>query len=279
MKRNKNFTNNKPVIYLIATPIGNLGEFSKRALEIVEASDIVMAEDTRNTLSLLSKFNISKPCYSLREHNEKQMSNFVIEEVNKGKKIVYMSDAGYPAISDPGCILVQECLKNDINVSVINGSSAFLTALIASGLDTSHFYFHGFLSPKKGEATKELEKLKNKEETLIFYESPHRILDTLKLLFEILGNREAVIARELTKINEEYIYGTLEEFLEIDESTLKGEMVIIVNGNKTKEEIDMDKINETIALLKNKGLTNKDIVEVISKIYNINKNIISKILY
>lgn len=279
MKRNKNFNNNKPIIYLIATPIGNLGEFSKRAIEVVEQADIVMAEDTRNTLSLLSKFNISKPCYSLREHNEKQMSAFVIEEVNKGKRIVYMSDAGYPAISDPGFILVQECLKNDINVSVINGSSAFLTALVASGLDTSHFYFHGFLPAKKGDAKKELEGLKNKEETLIFYESPHRIKETLELLYNSLGAREAVIARELTKINEEYIYGTLEEFLEIDESTLKGEMVIIVEGNKIKEEIDMDEINETIALLKSKGLSNKDIVEIVSKIYKINKNNISKILY
>ena len=279
MKRNKNFNNNKPIIYLIATPIGNLGEFSKRAIEVVEQADIVMAEDTRNTLSLLSKFNISKPCYSLREHNEKQMSAFVIEEVNKGKRIVYMSDAGYPAISDPGFILVQECLKNDINVSVINGSSAFLTALVASGLDTSHFYFHGFLPAKKGDAKKELEGLKNKEETLIFYESPHRIKETLELLYNSLGAREAVIARELTKINEEYIYGTLEEFLEIDESTLKGEMVIIVEGSKIKEEIDMDEINETIALLKSKGLSNKDIVEIVSKIYKINKNNISKILY
>lgn len=279
MKRNKNFNNNKPIVYLIATPIGNLGEFSKRAIEVVEQADIVMAEDTRNTLSLLSKFNISKPCYSLREHNEKQMSTFVIEEVNKGKRIVYMSDAGYPAISDPGFILVQECLKNDINVSVINGSSAFLTALVASGLDTSHFYFHGFLPAKKGDAKKELEGLKNKEETLIFYESPHRIKETLELLYNSLGAREAVIARELTKINEEYIYGTLEEFLDIDESTLKGEMVIIVEGNKAKEEIDMDEINETIALLKSKGLSNKDIVEIVSKIYKINKNNISKILY
>lgn len=279
MRRNKNFDNKKPTIYLISTPIGNLKEFNERAIEVISSCDIVMAEDTRNTLQLLSKFNISKPSYSLREHNEKQMSEFVIEKIKEGKKIVYMSDAGYPGISDPGTILVKECIANDINVSVINGSSAFLTALVASGLDTSHFLFYGFLNAKESEASKQLDELKNKEETLIFYESPHRIETTLKLLHEKLGNREACIARELTKINEEYIYGNLEEFLSIDSSTLKGEMVIIVSGNKEVKEIDMDEINGTINLLKDKGLTNRDIVEIITKIYKIKKNLISKILY
>lgn len=279
MRRNKNFDNKKPIIYLISTPIGNLKEFNERAIEVISSCDIVMAEDTRNTLQLLSKFNISKPSYSLREHNEKQMSEFVIEKIKEGKKIVYMSDAGYPGISDPGTILVKECIANDINVSVINGSSAFLTALVASGLDTSHFLFYGFLSAKESEASKQLDELKNKEETLIFYESPHRIESTLKILHEKLGNREACIARELTKINEEYIYGNLEEFLSIDSSTLKGEMVIIVSGNKEVKEIDMNEINETINLLKDKGLTNRDIVEIITKIYKIKKNLISKILY
>ena len=279
MKRNKNFVDNKPLLYLISTPIGNLGEFSPRAIEIVQACDLVMAEDTRNTISLLSKFNISKPCQSLREHNEKQMSAYVIKELKEGRKVVYMSDAGYPAISDPGAILVKECLANDISVSVINGSSAFLTALCASGLDTTHFHFYGFLEAKTSAAKKELEELKNNKETLIFYESPHRIKETLELLYKILGNREACIARELTKINEEYIYGSLEEFLDIDEATLKGEMVIVVEGNKEEKEIDYNEINEAINLLKEKGLSNRDIIEVISKIYKINKNAISKLLY
>ena len=279
MKRNKNFTNEKPVLYLISTPIGNLKEFSPRAIEIIQSCDIVMAEDTRNTSGLLLKFNISKPCFSLREHNEKHMSTYVIEKLKEGQKVVYMSDAGYPAISDPGAILVKECLEADIAVSVVNGSSAFLTALCASGLDTSHFHFYGFLSAKESAAVKELEALKNNPETLIFYESPHRIKDTLKILYKVLGKRDACIARELTKINEEYIYGNLEEFLDIDESTLKGEMVIVIDGNKEVKEIDMNEINEAINLLKEKGLSNRDIIEVISKIYKINKNKISDLLY
>ena len=278
MKRNKSFEQDNP-LYLIATPIGNLGEFSSRALEAINNADLVASEDTRNTSNLLRHFNISKKTYSLREHNEKMASEYVIGLIKSGKKVVYMSDAGYPGISDPGYILVKECIKNDVNVSVINGSSAFLSALIPSGLDTSHFYFHGFLSPKKQEALTELSKLKNKTETLIFYESPHRINETLEILLVGLGNREAVIARELTKMNEEFIRGELSELKEIDPSTLKGEMVIIVEGSKTEEEFDLDKINETIKLLKSKGLTNKDIIEVISKTLNINKNKISKLLY
>ena len=278
MKRNKSFESDNP-LYLIATPIGNLKEFSPRALEIISACDLVAAEDTRNASNLLHHFDISKKTYSLREHNEKMASEYVISQIREGKKVVYMSDAGYPGISDPGYILVKECIANDIPVSVINGSSAFLSALIPSGIDTSHFYFYGFLSAKKQEATTELNNLKIFQDTIIFYESPHRINETLKTLLEVLGNRNAVIARELTKLNEEFIRGTLEELVEVDPATLKGEMVIIVEGNKASEEFDLDKINATIALLKSKGLTNKDIVEVISKTLNINKNKISKLLY
>ena len=278
MKRNKSFENNNP-LYLIATPIGNLKEFSTRALEIVSECDLVAAEDTRNTSNLLRHFDISKKTYSLREHNEKMASEYVISQIKEGKKVVYMSDAGYPGISDPGYILVRACIDNDIPVSVVNGSSAFLSALIPSGLDTSHFYFYGFLSAKKQEAINELNALKNKEETLIFYEAPHRINETLNILLEVLGNRNAVIARELTKINEEFIRGNLEELVAIDPTTLKGEMVLIIEGNKEAQEFDLDKVNETIELLKSKGLSNKDIIEITSKTLGINKNKISKLLY
>lgn len=279
MTKNKSFTSNKPLVYLIATPIGNLKEFSDRAKQAVLECDLVACEDTRNTSSLLNKFNISKPTFSLREHNEKSASETLVSKIKNGTKVVYMSDAGYPGISDPGSIFVKECIANDINVSIINGSSAFLSCLLASGLDTSHFYFYGFLSSKNSEATKELNNLKDREETLIFYEAPHRIKETLEVMYKVLGNREAVIGRELTKLNEEFIRGTLEELSTSDESQLIGEMVIVVEGNKTKEELPMDEINESINLLKSKGLSNRDIVEIISKIYKVNKNQISKILY
>ena len=279
MIRNKSFDNTKPTLYLIASPIGNLKEFTPRAIEIISESTLVASEDTRNTSSLLLKFNISKPMVSLREHNERQASQYVVSKIKEGEKVVYLSDAGYPGISDPGQILVDECIKNDINVSIVAGSSAFLAGLVASGLDTAHFYFYGFLPIKPGKANKELEMLKPIKDTLIFYESPHRIIETLNLLYKSLGNRKAVIARELTKINEEYIRGNLEELISIDPNTLKGEMVIIVEGNKEEENIDDKRILDTAKLLKEKGLSNRDIVELISKIYNIPKNNISKLLY
>ena len=225
MKRSKSFDGKRPTLYLIATPIGNLKEMSPRALEIISDMDIIAAEDTRNAFSLLANFNLKKELFSLREHNEVEASKHLLEKINQGKKVAYMSDAGYPGISDPGYLLVQEMIKNDINVSTISGSSAFINALVASGLDTKHFYFYGFLPAKESEAKEEILSLKDKKETLIFYEAPHRIMKTLNLLREGLGNRDVCLARELTKINEEYIRGTFDELLELDESSIKVEIV------------------------------------------------------
>lgn len=279
MKRIKSFDKTYPVLYLIATPIGNLGEFSPRAIEVINEMDLIAAEDTRNTGDLLRKFNIKKPLFSLREHNEVEASLNLINQIKEGKKIAYMSDAGYPGISDPGYILTKLCLENDIAVSTISGSSAFLNALVRSGLDTSHFYFHGFLSAKENEARDELNELKGKKETLIFYESPHRISKTLKLLLEVLGDRKASLQRELTKINEENIIGTLSELVTLDESTLKGEMVIVIEGNREEiATLDDDKIIEIVASLTAKGLSKKDAIDFVSEAYKIRKNHIKDII-
>lgn len=272
MKRIKSFDNSYPVLYLIATPIGNLGEFSPRALEIINQMDLIGAEDTRNSGDLLSKFNIKKPLFSLREHNEIEASNYLIEQIKQGKKVAYMSDAGYPGISDPGYLLVKLALENDIAVSTISGSSAFINALVSSGLDTTHFYFHGFLSPKEGEAKTELELLKDKTETLIFYESPHRIKKTLQTLFDVLGDRQISLHRELTKLNEENIIGKLSELLTIDESTLKGEMVIVTEGNKDIKSLSDDEIIEKVNYFISKNMSKKDAIETVSEIYNVRKN-------
>ena len=278
MKRIKSFNNTCPVLYLIATPIGNLGEFSPRALETIKEMDLIAAEDTRNTLDLLHKFNIKKPCVSLREHNEKEASLNIVKDIKDGKKVAYMSDAGYPGISDPGYILTQLCIENDIAVSVISGSSAFTNALVSSGIDTSHFYFHGFLSAKVNEAKEELLQLKNKQETLCFYESPHRIKQTLSLLYEVLGDRKVSLQRELTKLNEEKIYGTLSELVDIDESTIKGEMVIIIEGNSSKEEYSNDEIIEKVNYFISKGVSKKDAIEIVSEFYKIRKNLIKDLI-
>ena len=279
MTRNKSFDGNQPVLYLIATPIGNLKEMSPRALKIIEEMDIIAAEDTRNAFSLLTHFNIKKELFSLREHNEKEASQQLLNKIRSGKKVAYMSDAGYPGISDPGYLLVQEMIKNDVAVSAISGSCAFINALVASGLDTSHFYFHGFLPAKESEAKEELLKIKSIQETIIFYEAPHRILKTINLLKELLGNRQTCLARELTKINEEYIRGSLDELSELDESTLKGEMVLIIEGNKETESIDDEKIKARVAYFIKLGLSQKDAINVVSEEYNVNKNYGKKLVF
>lgn len=273
MKRNKSFDNKLPLLYLVAVPIGNLKEMTPRALEVISECDLVASEDTRNTKSLLSKFGIKKECISLREHNEIKASLDVIEKIKNGVKVVYMSDAGYPTISDPGKILVQKAKENDIVVSTVAGSSAFLNALCSSNLPSTRFYFHGFLDSNENHAKKELEQLKDREETLIFYESPHRIDKTLKNMFLVFGDRDATIARELTKINEEFIEGTLEELTHLDKETLKGEMVVIVDGKKAeKVEMNDDEIITLINEFLQNGSSKKDAIKEVSKKLNISKN-------
>ena len=278
MIRSKSFESEDGLLYLVATPIGNMSEVSERTISILSMVDVVAAEDTRNTGSLLSKLGINKELFSLREHNENEASQHVISLIKSGKKVAYVSDAGYPGISDPGYLLVQNALSQGIRVSTVSGPCAFINALVASGLETNHFYFHGFLPAKDGEAKRELEQLKEKKETLIFYESPHRILRMLNNLFEVLGNRKAVIARELTKINEEYIRGTLLEFIEIDETTLKGEMVVLVEGNKEKEIVNEQKIRERVGYYLERGYSKKDATYLVSRELNVPKNQIKKII-
>ena len=279
MTRDKSFTTSNPILYLIATPIGNLKEFSPRALEIINEMDIIAAEDTRNAFSLLANYGIKKELFSLREHNEIEASKVLLNKIREGKKVAYMSDAGYPCISDPGHLLVQEMLKNDINVSTISGSSAFINALVASGLETKHFYFYGFLSAKENEAKEEIASLKDFKDTIILYEAPHRIMKTLKLLRDGLGNRNICLARELTKLNEEYIRGTLDELLEIDEATIKGEIVLIIEGNKEESNIDDEQIKSRIAYFIKLGLSQKDAINVVSEEFNINKNYVKKLVF
>ena len=279
MNRSKSFDGKRPTLYLIATPIGNLKEMSPRALEVISEADIIAAEDTRNAFSLLANFNIKKELFSLREHNEVEASKHLLEKIKEGKKVAYMSDAGYPGISDPGFLLVQEMIKNNINVSTVSGSSAFINALVASGLDTKHFYFYGFLPAKESEAKEEILSLKDKKETLIFYEAPHRIGKTLNLLRERLGNRDVCLARELTKINEEYIRGALDELVELDESSIKGEIVLIVAGNKEEKAIDDEKIKARVEYFIKLGLSQKDAINVVSEEYDVNKNYIKKLVF
>jgi len=279
--RTLNFDNPNNLLYLVATPIGNLDEMTPRALKILAEVDLIACEDTRNTAKLLGFFNISKPLISLREHNESEQSEKIVEDIKNGKKIAYVSDAGYPCISDPGARLVKKCIENKINVSTISGPNAALNALVASGLSCDHFYFHGFLDARTNTRLEELRNLATRKETLIFYESPHRIQKTLNDMFAILGNRSACICRELTKKHEEYIRDTLEHLIQIDPESLKGEMVIIVEGTlgEIKPNINNEEIVSMIKNLVESGMTTKDAIKRVSEITSINKNYIYKIYH
>jgi len=279
--RSQNYQSNKPLLYLVATPIGNLSEMSPRAIEVLSGVDFIACEDTRVTGKLLSFFNISKPLVSLREHNEVSEANKVIARIQNGEKVAYASDAGYPCISDPGAKLVSLALQSGINVATISGPNAGLNALVASGLDCTHFYFHGFLPAKESVAKNELIELIKRPETIIFYEAPHRIGKTLKLLFGTFGDRRICIARELTKQHEEFIRVNLSEAIEIDPETIKGEIVLVVEGcsKEIKPNLSNEEIFNMVKNFSNMGMSTKDAIKRVAEITSINKNQIYKIVH
>lgn len=262
----------KGILYLIPTPIGNLSDVSPRIINTILSCEKIACEDTRNTAKLLSLLNISKPCVACHKFNEISESKVLIEDLNNGKNIGYMSDAGYPCISDPGFLLAQEAIKNNIVITPISGPSAFILALIASGIECDHFFFYGFLPSKSTERIKILNELKTYPITLIFYESPHRIEKSLNDLYSIFGDRKITIARELTKIHEEYIRTTLQK-ITTNYHEIIGEIVLIIEGNKEKEEkINKKEIEDTLNKLVQNGLTKKDAIKACSIILNLRKN-------
>ena len=279
--RTLNFESDRPLLYLVATPIGNLQEVSPRTIEVLSSVDLVACEDTRVTGKLLSLLGIKKELISLREHNEVSVSQEVVNKIKAGVKVAYVSDAGYPCISDPGSKLVRICLENEINVTPISGPNAALNALVASGLCDDHFYFHGFLNAKESVRLEELRTLAQRKETLIFYEAPHRIKKTLEDLFEIFGNRKACLARELTKKHEEFIRCGLEEMAKIDPETLKGEMVIVVEGSSGEEKpiIGDAELLKMVKSMVESGMSTKDAIKKVSEVTKINKNAIYKIVH
>lgn len=279
--RTLNFESDRPLLYLVATPIGNLQEVSPRTIEVLSSVDLVACEDTRVTGKLLSLLGIKKELISLREHNEVSVSRDLVKKIKDGTKIAYVSDAGYPCISDPGSKFVKICLENEINVTPISGPNAALNALVASGLCEDHFYFHGFLNAKESVRLEELRELAYKKETLIFYEAPHRIKRTLEALYEIFGDRKACLARELTKKHEEFIRCGLKTMSEIDPDTLKGEMVIVVEGSsgEVKPVINNNDIVNMVKSMVDSGMSTKDAIKKVSEITKINKNTVYKLYH
>ncbi|GGN57980.1 16S rRNA (cytidine(1402)-2'-O)-methyltransferase [Oceanobacillus indicireducens] len=233
----KSFANEiEGAIILVPTPIGNLEDITYRALNTLKTATVIAAEDTRNTRKLLNYFEITTPLTSYHEYTKKEKIEKLINEAERGAKIAVVSDAGMPAISDPGTDIVEAALERNIKVIVLPGANAALSALVGSGLSTNEFYFYGFLPRKKKEMVEVLERLRSIPATLLFYESPFRVKQTLNVLHETLGNREIALARELTKRFEEYIRGTMEEVLTWTETNeLKGEFVIVVEGASEDE--------------------------------------------
>ena len=241
MKIQKSFNEEElGIIYVVPTPIGNLEDITFRALNTLKNVSIIAAEDTRNTKKLLNHFEINVPLISYHEHNKLSREEQLLERVRRGESIAIVSDAGMPAISDPGYELVISAIEEELKVVVLPGANAALCALVGSGLSTNEFYFYGFLPRKKKDKEAELERLKYIQASLLFYESPHRIKETLLAMNKILGNRQIVIARELTKRFEEFIRGSVEELMEwADQNEQKGEFCLVVSGSET-EEIEME---------------------------------------
>ncbi|HIT85665.1 MAG TPA: 16S rRNA (cytidine(1402)-2'-O)-methyltransferase [Candidatus Ornithomonoglobus intestinigallinarum] len=227
-------------LYLCATPIGNLGDISERCLEILRTVDLIAAEDTRRTLQLLNHFNISRPLTSYHEHNKREKGEYIIKLLLEGKNIAQVSDAGTPAISDPGEDLVRLCAENNIAVTSVPGPVAAVTALILSGLPTSRYAFEGFLSVNKRHRNEHLESIKNDTHTLIFYEAPHKLKNTLADMLKYFGSeRRIAIARELTKLHEEILRFTVGEAVEYyGETNPRGEYVLVVEGAPEAESTD-----------------------------------------
>lgn len=264
----------KGMLYVVATPIGNLEDITLRAIKVLKNVDLIAAEDTRHTLKLLNHLEITKPLISYHRHNEEIKTEILVQKLLDGQTIALVSDAGTPGISDPGEEIIKKCIEEQIQVIPVPGACAMINALIASGIDTKEFYFLGFLPLNKKLRKNKLEEIKNNEKTIILYEAPHKLMTTLKDLAEILENRQVVLARELTKIHEEFIRGTITEIIQNAEN-LKGEMVLILEGNKNKKiknNFEKLSLEEHYRLYEEQGLEKKEIIKKIAKDKKINKN-------
>lgn len=266
---------NKLTLYLVATPIGNLNDITPRALEILREADFIAAEDTRHTLKLLNHFDIKKPMISYFEHNKREKGEYIVSRIENGETCALVTDAGTPAISDPGEDIVKLCAEKGIDVVPVPGACAFVQALIISGLPTGRFSFEGFLSVNKPQRKAHLEEIKEHRHTLIFYEAPHKLKTTLKDLLNALGNRKIAVVKELTKIHESVLRTDLEEASKFfEENQPKGEYVLVVEGfvppveeiNLSDEDI-INKVNELIA----GGMDKKSAIKEASVILNLPK--------
>lgn len=264
-------------LYLVATPIGNLEDITLRAIKVLKDVDIIAAEDTRHTLKLLNHLEIRKPLISYHRHNEDIKTTILIDKLLEGKNIALVTDAGTPAISDPGEEVVKQAIKNNIRITPIPGACALINALIVSGFDTKQFSFYGFLPINKKNRKVKFDELKKEKSTIILYEAPHKLLNTLNDILKYLGNVNIVLAKEITKIHEDFIRGKVQDIIN-NIKDVKGEFIIVIEP----KEIESEKVDENLNLeelyikYKNQGLEKKEIIKRIAKDKGVNKNEIYK---
>lgn len=270
LKTQQHYKNDLPTLYLVPTPIGNLEDMTFRAIEILKKVDKIYAEDTRNTRKLLSHFKINTGLDSYHDFNEETKMSVLLDHLKQGQHIALVSDAGMPLISDPGFHLVQKAIEDDFNVVCLPGANAFLPALVMSGLRTQPFVFLGFLDAKTKKRKAVIERVQYYQETLIFYESIHRIKDTMKDLYDVLGDRAFAIAREISKTYEEMIYGHLSEYENL--GVLKGELVLMVEGYEEKAFETSLSLVEQVDYFISQGFKKTDAMKKVSQMTHIPKN-------
>ncbi len=262
----------KGTLYIVSTPIGNLEDITLRALRILKEVDVIAAEDTRHSSKLLNHYGISKPLLSYWGEKEKVKAEEVLAKLREGQAVALISDAGTPGISDPGGVLVERAVAEGIPVVSVPGPSALVAAISLSGLPIKEFTFVGFLPPRKSQRRKMLDELGMERRTFVFYEAPHRIIETLEDMREVWGDRKAAVVREITKIHEETLRGSVADILrEIQDRTIAGEYVIIVEGRRSTEVSYDDALTEVRALMK-KGKGRKEAVKMVSGQYGLSKN-------
>lgn len=270
MNRQKSFVDSKPTLYLVATPIGNMDDMTFRAVKTLQEVDVIFCEDTRVSGKLLHRYDIKKPLKSYHDFNKEVGSTHILEHLQGGDNVALISDAGMPLISDPGYYVIQDVIQEGYHVVSIPGASAVLTAISVSGLVPHPFMFYGFLDSKSSKRKQELERLKDYPETLVFYESPHRIQKTIQDLYEVLGERQLTLARELTKKFEEVIRGTTTELQNIND--IKGEMVLVVQGYQPSQETPTTTILEDVQTYIKNGLSSKEAIKKVAKERQVPKN-------
>lgn len=263
----------KGVLYICPTPIGNLDDITLRTLKVLEGVDLIAAEDTRRSLQLLNHFEIKKPLTSYHEHNTREKGPSLVDKLKKGTSIGLVSDAGMPGISDPGEGLIKLCIEEGIRVEVLPGATASIVALVASGLDTRKFVFEGFLASSKREKRQRLEELESERRTMIIYESPYRVKETLELMEEVLGSRKISVSRELTKRYEETIRGEIKEVRELlTEDKIRGEFVLVVEGSKEEIIEEVIDIKKELQKCMEAGMSKSQSVKFVAKTLGLAKN-------